>query len=227
MRSGSSKPSEQPWPISGRRDGGHTLRPYEPTRYSGLVLSDEARGGPVHRWGEDYIASVSLRLSSATAAWIAAAIVAIRASFAAGLRSRAAPSPPQTSLSAASIASTARSVAVFIGRRSGSLASEKGCAFHPIDNPSPTEGEHRANRDRDDTSPRPGRRNRNHLRLERNHPTANCPIGRASGSGGSHVHSRHAPARSVVPRQARSRLAWAREGPPAPMPPMLGPSRSQ
>jgi len=185
------------------------------------------RPGYPLRGGKAYNTLVGSCLSSATAALIAAVIFRIKVILAAGERSRVAPISSAKIFSAASIASTIRSVAVFIGRRSGSLASEKGCAFHPIDNPSPTEGEHRANRDRDDTSPRPGRRNRNHLRLERNHPTANCPIGRASGSGGSHVHSRHAPARSVVPRQARSRLAWAREGPPAPMPPMLGPSRSQ
>jgi len=55
----------------------------------------------------------SCSVSSATAAWIAAAMVAIRASFAAGLRSKVAPISSANILSAASIASAARSVAVF------------------------------------------------------------------------------------------------------------------
>src|SRR5215813_12561689 len=49
-----------------------------------------------------------------------------------------------------------------------------------MDNSNPTEEVHRANLDRDCTTPRPGRRNRNHLRSERSHPTANCPIDCAS-----------------------------------------------
>ena len=79
---------------------------------------------------EHYSTHVSFCPSSATAAWIAAAIVAIRASFAAGLRSKVAPISSANILSAASIASTARSVAVFLGRRSGSSASKKERAFH-------------------------------------------------------------------------------------------------
>src|SRR6516225_7249672 len=62
---------------------------------------------------EHYSTHVSFCPSSATAAWIAAAIVAIRASFAAGLRSKVAPISSANILSAASIASAARSVAVF------------------------------------------------------------------------------------------------------------------
>ena len=62
---------------------------------------------------EHYTTHVSCRLSSATAAWIAAAMVAIRASFAAGLRSKVAPISSAKLFSAASIASAARSVSVF------------------------------------------------------------------------------------------------------------------
>ena len=204
MRCGSSKLSEQRCPTSGERDGG--------------PLFDH-----LHRGGEDYIAGVSRCLSSATAAWIAALIVAIRAIFAAGLRSRAAPISPANMFSAASMASAARLVAVFTAWwRSGSWARERSERISvAIDNPSPTEAVPRANLDRDCTIQRPSRR-KNDLHTERNHPTANCPIGRASGSGGSHVHSRHAPARSAARCQARSRPAWAREGPPGPMPRRLG-----
>src|SRR6516225_10134150 len=82
---------------------------------------------------EHYSTHVSFCPSSATAAWIAAAIVAIRASFAAGLRSKVAPISSANILSAASIASTARSVAVFIG--APLRTSENGCTFHSIGNP--------------------------------------------------------------------------------------------
>jgi hypothetical protein len=61
--------------------------------------------------------SARVRASSAlpaTAAWIAAAISTIRATFAAGLRSRVAPISSLNISSAASIASTARAFGVFM-----------------------------------------------------------------------------------------------------------------
>jgi hypothetical protein len=67
-----------------------------------------------------YADGMSLRISSATAAWIAALIVVIRAIFAAGLRCRVVPISSAKIFSAVSIASTARSVAVLIGLRLGS-----------------------------------------------------------------------------------------------------------
>ena len=54
-------------------------------------------------------------------------------------------------------------------------------------------------------------------------PTANCPIGRASGSGANRVHSHRVPARTTVGHQARSRPTWVRAGPPVTMSPWLGP----
>jgi len=98
----------------------------------------------------------------------------------------------------------------------------KGGPVASIDNPNPTEAGHRANLGRGRTTPRPGRRNCNHLRLERSHPTANCPIGHASGSGANRVHSHRAPARPAVAHQVRSRRAWTITGSPVPMPPRLG-----
>jgi hypothetical protein len=67
--------------------------------------------------------------------------------------------------------------------------------------PTPPREETAPNLGRDCTTRRPGRRIHNHLRLERSHPTANFPTGRASGSGANRVHSHRAPARSAVPRQ--------------------------
>ena len=168
-----------------------------------------------------------MQVSSATAASIAAAILTIRAIFAAGLRSRVAPISSANIISAASIASAARTAAVFTARRWGSSArgGRAGRSLRPvasIDNPNPTEGGRRANLGRGRTTPRPGRRNRNHLRLERNHPTANCPIGHASGSGANLVHSHRAPARPAVAHQVRSRRAWTITGSPVPIPPWLG-----
>jgi hypothetical protein len=60
---------------------------------------------PAHIPGEDYSTPVSCCLSSATAAWIAAVIVAIRAIFAAGVKSKVAPISSPKIFSAASIAS--------------------------------------------------------------------------------------------------------------------------
>jgi hypothetical protein len=94
-----------------------------------------------------------------------------------------------------------------------------GWALHfAMDYPNPTAGGHRANLDRGRTTPHAGCRNRNHLRSKRSHPTANCPIGRASGLGANRVHSRHLPARRTAQRQAQSKQDWAREAQPAPMP---------
>jgi len=59
---------------------------------------------------------MSFSRSSATAAWISAAICEIRATFAAGQRSKVAPISLANIISAASIAAAARSVAVFTAR---------------------------------------------------------------------------------------------------------------
>ena len=78
-----------------------------------------------NRWLDDYCrpypdrlfgVAISLSRSSATAAWIAAAICEIRATFAAGQRSKVAPISLANIISAASIAAAARSVAVFTTR---------------------------------------------------------------------------------------------------------------
>jgi hypothetical protein len=85
-----------------------------------------------------------------------------------------------------------------------------------IGNPSPSpmvEGG-RATRGADSTIPR--RSHRKHLRRARNHPSANSPIGHASGADASRVHSRHAPAQRTARRQARSRWVWAEAEPPVP-----------
>src|SRR6516164_6765832 len=50
-------------------------------------------------------------------------------------------------------------------------------------------------------------------RSEYNGPTANCPIGRASGPGANRVHGHRAPARLAVPRRTRSRPPLARAEP--------------
>jgi hypothetical protein len=101
-----------------------------------------------------------------------------------------------------------------------------GQAQSLFNNPTPTEAGHRANLGRDSTTRRLDlrnrNRNRNHLRLERSHPTANCPIGRARSFGANRAHTRHAPARRAAQRQAQSKQDWAREEPPAPMPPRRG-----
>jgi hypothetical protein len=78
-----------------------------------------------NRWLDDYCrpypdrlfgVAMSFSRSSATAAWIAAAIWEIRATFAAGQRSKVAPISLANIVSAASIAAAARSVAVFTAR---------------------------------------------------------------------------------------------------------------
>ena len=79
-----------------------------------------------------------------------------------------------------------------------------------MDYPNPIEGGQRANLDRDCSTPRPDRRNRNHLRSERSHPNAIVPTGRASPCDANHVHSRPGPARSA--RRRRVRLAGALPG---------------
>ena len=163
---------------------------------------------------------MSCCLSSATAAWIAAVIVAIRAIFAAGLRPKVPPISLAKIFSAASIASTALSVAVFIGRRSGSLANKKGRAFTSIGNPNLSEAVPCASLGRDGSNLRS--RRRGDPRSEYSGPSANRPIDRASGLGANRVHSRRAPARTAVPRQVRSRRAWVTRGQPVLMPPRLG-----
>ena len=83
---------------------------------------------PMPRWGyplsggEAYNTHGSSCLSSATAASIAAVIFRIKAILAAGLRSRVAPISSANIISAASIASAARSSAVFTTQCSGPLA---------------------------------------------------------------------------------------------------------
>ena len=84
-----------------------------------------ARRRAYYRWLDDYCrpypdrlfaVGMSLSRSSATAAWISAAICEIRATFAAGQRSKVAPISLANIISAASIAAAARSVAVFTAR---------------------------------------------------------------------------------------------------------------
>jgi len=75
-------------------------------------LADYCRPYPDRLFG----VAMSFSRSSATAAWIAATIFEIRATFAAGLRSKVAPISVANIISAASIASAARSVAVFTAR---------------------------------------------------------------------------------------------------------------
>src|SRR5208283_5420685 len=62
---------------------------------------------------KDYPAHLALARSSVAAAWIAAATFTIKATLAAGVRPRVAPISSANIASAASIASAARSVAVF------------------------------------------------------------------------------------------------------------------
>ena len=180
---------------------------------------------PMPRWGyplsggEAYNTHVSSCLSSATAASIAAVIFRIKAILAAGLRSRVAPISSANIISAASIGG-----AVVCGLHDavlGTVGEEReGAPVASIDNSNPTKAVLRANLGMDSTSLRPSRRT-DDLK-ERNHPIANWPIGRASGSGANRVHSRRAPARTAVPHLARSRPALARAVSPVPTPPTLG-----
>jgi hypothetical protein len=75
-------------------------------------LADYCRPYPDRLFG----VAMSFSRSSATAAWIVAAIFEIRATFAAGQRSKVAPISLANIISAASIAAAARSVAVFTAR---------------------------------------------------------------------------------------------------------------
>ena len=107
--------------------------------------------------------------------------------------------------------------AVRSSRRAARIVGErrKGAPVASIDDPNPTKAVLRANLDTDCTIQRPNRRT-DDLHTERNHPTANCPIGHASGSGANRVHSHRAPARTAEPHQARPGSAWL--GPALPVP---------
>ena len=82
----------------------------------------------------------------------------------------------------------------------------------------------RANLGRDGSNLRSRRREA--PRSEYSGPTANSPIGCASGPGASRVHSRHAPAGRAEPRQAQSRQDWERKRPPVQMLSRLGRGRT-
>ena len=87
------------------------------SRHSVLQCCNDLEGrGGLHVGARPTSTHLSPCLSSATAASIAAAIFKIRATFAAGLRSRAAPVSSADIISAASTASAAWSVAVFTAR---------------------------------------------------------------------------------------------------------------
>jgi len=106
------------------------------------------------------------------------------------------------------------------GHRSGSLRARKDAPFTSIANPNPTEAVPRVNLGRDGSNLHS--RRRGDLRSEYSGPSANHPIGRASGSGANRVHSHRLPARSEVPHRTRSPPSWAKLGPPVPMQPRLG-----
>jgi len=161
------------------------------------------------RGRESYNTHVSCCLSSATAAWIAAVIVAIRVIFAAGLRSKVAPISSAKIFSVASIASTARSVAVFMGRRSGASAAAR---CRSMDYQSPLSDLANPRRDVRGWC---DRGERGHTERSAN---ANSPSGPASGQDASPTRSPQRPTRRAVPYQACSTRARVREGPPTPMP---------
>ena len=149
----------------------------------------------------------------------------IRAIFAAGLRSRVAPISSAKVISAASTASAARSATVFTAR--GSRSSARGGAARLsllLITPTPPRQDAAQIWEGDVQPCAPAIVTVTVATFVWNAvtPLPICPIGRANGSGANRVHSRHAPARRAAPCQARSRLAWAREGPPAPLPPKLG-----
>jgi len=79
----------------------------------------------------------------------------------------------------------------------------------------------RANLSRDGSNLRS--RGRGDPRSEHSGPSANSPIGRASGSGANRVHSHRAPAQRRVPHLTRSRRRCAKRGPPVSRP--QGPDR--
>jgi hypothetical protein len=108
------------------------------------------------------------------------------------------------------------------GTLKGRIGGEarEGTPIPSIDNSNPTKAVLRANLGRDNTSLRPSRRT-DDLHKELNHPIANCPIGRASGSGATRVHSHRAPARTAALPQAQPRWGWNITGSPAPTPPTL------
>ena len=103
--------------------------------------------------------------------------------------------------------------------------AKKDAPFTHIGNPNVTEAVPRANLSRDGSNLRS--RRRGDRRSEYSGPSANRPIGRASGPGANPVHSRHAPAQFAAPPQARSPSCCAKPGPPAPRPRRLDRGRLQ
>src|SRR6516162_538296 len=182
---------------------------------AGAIRNQEGASVPMPRptyplrGRESYNTHVSCCLSSATAAWIAAVIVAIRVIFAAGLRSKVAPISSAKIFSVASIASTARSVAVFMGRRSGASAAAR---CRSMDYQSPLSDLANPRRDVRGWC---DRGERGHTERSAN---ANSPSGPANGRGATPTCRRGQPVGSAMRRHARSRPAGARERPPVSRP---------